>query len=175
MVGEMVALLVLVWLLGRRGERLGDLGWGRPTTWQAILLGIVVALAYSAVTALNPAVGTNLLQVSPLKALAIIAALVAGIVEEVVFRGYAMTALSRMGYGSLVQVSASGIAFAAAHLYGFASPATFLATQGFTLVLGITLGIIYVVGRRSLTPVIVSHTLIDAIVEPWLLLRFFRL
>jgi hypothetical protein len=31
----------------------------------------------------------------------------------------------------------------------------------------------YVIGKRSLTPVIISHALIDIIIEPWLLLSFF--
>jgi membrane protease YdiL (CAAX protease family) len=106
--------------------------------------------------------------------LALIAALVAGVVEEVIFRGYVMTTLARMGYRNLVQVLVSGTAFAIADVYRFAPPATFLATQGFTLVLGIALGMVYVIGKRSLTPVIVSHALIDAMIEPWLLLSFFR-
>lgn len=173
--GEIVALLVLVLILGRRGTRLSDLGWGQPTTWQSVLLGLVIAVVYSGVTALNPSVGANLWKFSTLKVLAVIAALVAGIVEEVIFRGYVMTILARMGYGNLVQVLVSGLVFAVAHVYGFTSPATFLATLVFTFVLGIALGIVYLIGKRSLTPVIVSHALIDAIIEPWLLLSFFRL
>jgi hypothetical protein len=33
--------------------------------------------------------------------------------------------------------------------------------------------ITYIVGKRSLTPVIISHALIDMIIEPWLFVSFF--
>ena len=43
-----------------------------------------------------------------------------------------------------------------------------------TFVLGVALAITYAIGKRSLTPVIISHALIDVIIEPWLLLSFFQ-
>jgi uncharacterized protein len=73
----------------------------------------------------------------------------------------------------VTQVLVSGAAFAIAHAYGFVSPATVLITLGFTAVLGVALATTYLVGGRSLTPVILSHALIDIIIEPWLLLSFF--
>ena len=39
-----------------------------------------------------------------------------------------------------------------------------------TLLLGMALALLYHQGRRSLTAPIVSHALINAIIEPWLLL-----
>ncbi len=171
--GELGAFALLVWLLSRRGQKLRDLGWGQRTTWQAILLALAIAMGYAGVTALNPRISANLLQFSSLKVLAVISAIVAGVVEETIFRGYVMTVLAGMGYSPLVQLLVSGIAFAVAHFYGFASPAVLVPTLGFTLVLGLALGAIYLIGKRSLTPVIISHVLIDLIIEPWLLLSFF--
>jgi len=171
--GELAALGALMRLLKGHLD-LRDRGWGKPTTWQAMLLGLLVAAAYAAVTALNPAVGSNLLRVSGLKALALGAAVVAGVVEEVIFRGYVMTALARMGQSAFVQVVFSAALFAAAHIYGFTTPAAWLASEGFTFVLGLALGVVYLVGRRSLTPVIVGHVMIDALIEPWLLLGLFK-
>jgi hypothetical protein len=49
-----------------------------------------------------------------------------------------------------------------------------LVVQGLTFVLGVALATTYVIGKRSLTPVIISHALIDILIEPWLLLSFFR-
>ena len=49
-----------------------------------------------------------------------------------------------------------------------------LVVQGLTFLLGIALAMTYVIGKRSLTPVIISHALIDVIIEPWLLLSFFQ-
>ena len=100
--------------------------------------------------------------------------MVAGLVEETIFRGYVMTTLGRMGYGLVVQVLLSGLFFALAHFYAFANPLSLLVVRGFTFLLGVALAMTYVIGKRSLTPVIISHTLIDMAIEPWLLLGFFQ-
>lgn len=172
-VGELVALGVLTLLLRRQDLTLGELGLGTPTSWQGVALGLLVALAIIGVTLLNPAVGPNVLRFSLLKVLALVAALVAGVVEEVIFRGYLMTSVARMGKGRVTQVVLSGVLFALAHLYGIGSPLALLTTWGSTLVLGLGLAVTYLVGKRSLTPVIIGHALVDAIIEPWLLLGFF--
>jgi len=46
--------------------------------------------------------------------------------------------------------------------------------QGLTFVLGVALATTYVIGKRSLTPVIISYALIAVLIEPWLLLGFFQ-
>ncbi len=46
--------------------------------------------------------------------------------------------------------------------------------QGLTFLLGVALAISYIVGKRSLTPVIISHALIDMVIEPWLFVSFFQ-
>ena len=132
-IGELAALGVLIWMLGRRSINLRDLGFGRSTTWPAILIAILIALFYSTITILNPGVQKNLFLFSYLKGLAIFAALVAGVVEEVIFRGFVMTTLKQMGLGNLLQVFLSGLFFALAHVYGiFTSLGAFLTTQGLT-------------------------------------------
>lgn len=74
-----------------------------------------------------------------------------------------------------VQLLVSAIAFALAHVYGFASLLAYLATQGLTFLLGLALGTLYLLGKRSLTPPILSHALLDMIIEPDLLLSFLTL
>lgn len=173
-VGELAALCALTWWLRRRGTTLRTLGVGKPTNWGGMVLGLVVAIVYCGLTAaLNPAVGPNLLRFTLLKGLAIVAALVAGLVEETIFRGYLMTSLDAIGRGRVTQIFVSGIAFAVAHFYGFANPAALLIIFGFTFALGAALAVTYLVGNRSLTPAIMSHALIDLVIEPWLLLGFF--
>ena len=44
--------------------------------------------------------------------------------------------------------------------------------QGLTFLLGVALAITYIVGKRSLTLVIISHALIDMVIEPWLFISF---
>jgi CAAX protease family protein len=173
-VGELAALGALTGLLRRRGMRLRALGLGKPATWRGLALGLAVAVVYAGLTAaLNPTVGPSLLKLTLLKGLAIVAALVAGLVEETIFRGYVMTSLQQMGQGRAAQVLVSGMTFAIAHFYGFVSPAALLTTFGLTFLLGAALAITYLVSNRSLIPVMVSHALIDIIIEPWLLLSFF--
>jgi membrane protease YdiL (CAAX protease family) len=172
-VGELVAFAVLTWRLRRQHVRLRQLGLGRPTTWRGIAVGLAVALLYSAYTALNPVVRSQLLQFTELKLVAVGAALVAGLVEETIFRGYVMTALESMRRGRVSQALLSAVLFAIAHFYGFVSPAALFITFGSTFLLGIGLAVAYLVGARSLTPAIVGHTLVDLMIEPWLLLWFF--
>jgi hypothetical protein len=72
--GELAAFGLLAWLLHQRGSKLRDLGLGQPTRWRALAFGLGIAIVYSAYTALNPHVGTHLLELSWLKVLAIGAA-----------------------------------------------------------------------------------------------------
>ncbi|HEU5377794.1 MAG TPA: CPBP family intramembrane glutamic endopeptidase [Ktedonobacteraceae bacterium] len=171
--GELAALAVLLQLLHRRNISAQTLGLGKPTNWRGVVLGLVVAFLYIDFTALNPKVGSHLFQLTLLKGLAMAAALVAGLVEETIFRGYLMTSLEALGRGRVAQTLVSGAVFAVAHFYGFISPVALIITFGATFILGLGLAVTYMVGKRSLTPVIVSHVMIDLVIEPWLLLGFF--
>lgn len=164
-VGELIALGLLIWLLRRRTVTLRDLGWRQPTTATALALGVLLALAYAGLTAAAvPSVWEHAFAPTGLKLIAIAATvLVAGVVEEVVTRGYVMTALASMGHGRVVQVLASATA------YGLAHP-TALATIVFTFALGAGLAVVYLVGNRSLTPVIAAHMLVNLLIEPGLAL-----
>lgn len=172
-VGELVAFVALALLVRRRGISLRALGLGKRTNWRGVALALVVAGVYCAITALNPAIGPDLLRFIPLKLLAIVAALVAGLVEETIFRGYLMTSLAAQGRGPVAQIVVSGAVFALAHFYAFTSPLALLVTFAMTFALGVGLAAAYLLGGRSLTPAIVGHTLVDLIIEPWLLLAFF--
>ncbi len=175
-IGELAALGLLRARLRRRGERLRDLGWGRRPTASAMAGGLAVALGYILWTAADPSVGAHLFDASGLQLVALPVAVVAGVVEEVVFRGYLMTSLRRMGRGPVVQVVVSAGAFALAHAYAFGgSLSAVVAAQIGTFALGLALALVFVAGRRSLTPVIAAHVLIDLVLEPALLLRVFTL
>lgn len=172
-IGELAAFGALAGLLRRRGQSLRTLGLGKRTNWRGLVLALLVAGVYCAITALNPAVGSHLTQFIPLKLLAVVAALVAGLVEETIFRGYVMTTLAASRRGPVAQVVVSGVCFAIAHFYAFVSPVTLLVTFGMTFALGVGLAVAYLLGGRSLTPAIIGHALVDLVIEPWLLLGFF--
>jgi CAAX protease family protein len=152
----------------------GELGLRRPAAsgWGAWGLGLAVAAGYAAATlASNPAMRAHVLDVHVLQVLGLCAAVVAGIVEEGVFRRLLMDVLSRRGVGAPLQVVASALFFGLGHaawgLLGGSLHFALVATAATTL-LGAGLAVTYLVGRRSLGPCVVAHVLLDAVLEPWL-------
>ncbi|UZM97654.1 CPBP family intramembrane metalloprotease [Lysinibacillus sp. MHQ-1] len=101
------------------------------------------------------------------------AAIVSGIVEEVVFRHLLMEYVLSIGFSNLSQVIISGIAFGIAHgawvlLRGemkIALPAILSTT-----ILGCLLAMLYIYTGRSTFAPIVAHILINMVIEPWLML-----
>ncbi|MFC1541997.1 CPBP family intramembrane glutamic endopeptidase [Candidatus Latescibacterota bacterium] len=108
-----------------------------------------------------------------LKIIGIWAALVSGIIEEIFFRKMLMDWFLSMGTGNTVQVIVSATIFGIAHvswilLRGKLKIALPVVLS--TAALGALLGILYIVGGRNLLPCIAAHTLINVIIEPWLIL-----
>ncbi len=166
--GTLLAELILFgfllrWLKGQ-ARTLTDIGWARPTTLTAILVGLVFAIGYSAFTFTNPLIGQNAAELSLFKLAGVAVGVVGAIVEECVFRGYVITELERIKVTIPAQILVSGVAFAVIHV-GFD-----LAGMVITLVMGLVLATVYIIGKRSLTPSIISHVAINVLVEPWLLL-----
>ncbi len=164
LVAELIALYVLVRWLRRDGRRLADIGWRRSTTVTAIVAGVVFGGAYAAYTLGIPAVGDNATEISLFKVLGVVVGVSGGVIEEIVFRGFVITELDRIGTPVPVQILVSGLTFAMIHA-GFNISGIIV-----TFVMGLILATLFVVGKRSLTPVAISHGLINAVIEPWLLL-----
>lgn len=168
LVGTLTAELVLFgfllrWLHGQ-GRSLEDIGWRRPTTIPAILLGILFALGYAFYTLSNPLIGPNAKEISLFKLAGVSVGVVGAIVEESVFRGYIMTELVRIKVSTVTQILVSGVSFGIIHI-GFDFIGVLL-----TFIMGIVMATVYVIGKRSLTPSMISHALINILIEPWLLL-----
>jgi membrane protease YdiL (CAAX protease family) len=98
----------------------------------------------------------------------------AGFFEEIFFRGYIMTALKNAGYGVVTQIAASSVAFGAAHIVWGLPSGHVLAPMAWTTFLGLALAVIYLRSNYRLGPVILSHVLIGAVIEPGLLLSALR-
>lgn len=142
-----------------------------PLAW---VLAMVVAIAYIYYTMrVIPFVFAKQSEISLLKLLGILAALIGGIVEEVFFRRWLMDMLLAKGVGLILQIIISGVAFGLAHtawiLFKGDIKFTFPAILS-TSILGILLAIIYLAGGRNLGPCIFAHVLINLIIEPWLML-----
>jgi uncharacterized protein len=126
----------------------------------ALLLGLVFGLAYAAYTLSNPAIGAHAAELSPLKVWGAGVGCFGGVVEEIVFRGFVLTELDRIRTSVRLQVLVSGVVFGLLHA-GF-SPAGMM----LTFVMGLVLAVVYMLGRRSLTPVALSHAVINLLIEP---------
>ncbi len=139
--------------------------------WFFTLLIVIGYISYTMFAI--PYVKRNLFTFSWLKIIGLWAAIVSGIVEEVVFRHLLMDYLLSIGFPYLSQVLISGITFGVVHgawvlLRGeikIALPAILSTT-----ILGCLLAMLYIyTGRSTLAPII-AHVLINMVIEPWLML-----
>ncbi|MGE7625386.1 CPBP family intramembrane glutamic endopeptidase [Viridibacillus sp. NPDC096237] len=139
--------------------------------WFFTLLIVIGYISYTMIAI--PYIKRNLLTFSWLKLIGIWAAIVSGIVEEVVFRHLLMDYVLSIGLSNLSQVLISGIAFGIAHgawvlLRGeikIALPAILSTT-----ILGCLLAMLYIYTGRSTFAPIIAHILINMVIEPWLML-----
>jgi uncharacterized protein len=163
-------------LFGRPIPLFENLGFSRGSIAPLLawVLATVVAIAYILYTMrVIPLVLTKQKEISVFKLLGILAALVGGIVEEVIFRRWLMDMLMARGVGLILQVIISGIVFGLAHTAWILAKGDFKFTLPAILstsILGILLAIVYLVGGRNLGPCIFAHVLINIIIEPWLML-----
>ncbi|KOS62801.1 CPBP family intramembrane metalloprotease [Lysinibacillus agricola] len=139
--------------------------------WIFTLFIIMGYIAYTIIAL--PFVKAHLFTISWLKVIGIWAAIVAGIVEEVVFRHLLMEYLLTIGASAVTQILTSGILFGIAHSvwvlmrgdWKFAFPAIISTT-----ILGSLLAMLYIMAGRSTFAPIVAHILINMVIEPWLML-----
>jgi len=163
---------VVALLVGSPPGFLRDLGFvsGSRGTLLAWCMGFVVAVFYGAYAVRHiPLVREHWRAVSLFKLLGILVALAAALVEEAFFRRLLMDALMRAGWPAVVQVVASGLIFGLAHgIWGIMTGrvSVGVGTMIATGTLGTALGLVYVVGDRSLAPVIVAHFIVTATIQP---------
>lgn len=171
--------IVLQGFLSAPGKFLAYMGFaagrqGAPLGWLLALAvtGVFVAFSYRL-----PSVRENLVRPSSLKLLALPMALFAGILEEWVFRAMLINHLAGGGTGLAMQILISGLLFGLAHgiwgLFGRSLRGT-LGPILVTGVLGSALAGVYVASGRLLLPCIAAHFLIDALIEPGLVLAACR-
>jgi membrane protease YdiL (CAAX protease family) len=164
-----VILAVLRGWMGRHQRSWADLGWGRPAPPAAMVLGAVVGLGWGVLGTFsylqfNP--DANILELSLFRAFTALVGAGGAVLEDLITRGFVMGELKRLGAATGVQVLASSLLFAAYHslwgfnIFGFA----------FSLIYGLILGGLFVIGKRSLTPVILGHSLALLVGEPFLTL-----
>jgi len=165
----MWTLLAAILAIARLWERrpLASLGL-RPLRISSLVSGLVAAaiLVYAVVplaTALVSATGLPAFEGGLARVLALpvwmrtVAVVTGGLVEEVLFRGYAITRLEDVTGSSVVAAILSVLVFAASHspLWGPGPVLSFVLSGGFLAT--------WFLWRRDLVANIVAHVLVDAI------------
>lgn len=175
MLSEIVVLILLVFYLKRRGMGLRQIGlWASSPARGWIAAAIVAGLFLWFNLALPLRNEQNLGEVSLFHIYnALTAGVIAGFVEEILFRGFFMTQLNWAGFGKVAQVTISAILYGLVHsAWGFTSGLFTMQMIGGavigTAIFGAFSSIVYLVSRRSLMPVIIGHAAIDVVIEPWL-------
>lgn len=176
-IAEVGLLLLVIALLRRRGYPLRSLGlrWSAPAAgWLSAALMAVLFIGFNLALPLRGC--KSLTEVSAFHIYdAVVAGVAAGFVEETLFRGFLINELRRSGFSTAAQVILSSDSCGAVHAAWGLTSGTFTlelvggAVAG-TTVFGFCCAAVYLLSRRSLLPVILSHGLIDFVIEPWLFL-----
>jgi membrane protease YdiL (CAAX protease family) len=172
-IGFGIILAVIVRMSGKPlGVLLRSLGLGAPSRAAANVAGVILGLLWgvlflTSIFQFDPE--ADILQINGLR---ILAALMAGggaVIEDLVTRGYLMNKLRDINIPAWVQLVLSAVLFALYHtIWGF-NIFSFI----FSLAYGLMLGGLFLWGKRSLTPVILGHSLAVLISEPFASMMIF--
>lgn len=183
--GAVLALLVSFWLgfsviiavvLRMSGislrEFMRSVGLGAPSGTAANIAGAVLGLLWgalflSSILQFDP--NANIAQITGFRILAALLAAGGTLLEDFLTRGYLMNQMQKISLPSWAQVVVSALIFALYHtLWGF-NVFSFI----FSVVYGLLLSGLFIWGKRSLTPVILAHSLAVLISEPFATMMIF--
>ena len=141
------------------------------SVWIFTVCIVVGYITYTAIAL--PFVRKHLLTFSWLKVIGIWAAIVTGIVEEILFRHILMDYMMSLDFSIFTQIFVSAFVFGLAHgawvfLRGEFKIAVPIVIS--TTILGGLLAALYIMTGRSTFAPIVAHILINLAIEPWLML-----
>lgn len=154
------------------GEFLKSSGLGAPSSIGAniagLVLGILWALLFlSSILQFDP--DANLTQINGFRILTALLAAGGALLEDLITRSFIMNQLHKIGSSKWLQVVVPALIFALYHTaWGF-NPFSFV----FSVVYGLLLGGLFLWGKRSLTPVILGHSLVVLISEPFATMLIF--
>jgi membrane protease YdiL (CAAX protease family) len=143
-----------------------SLGFGAPTRAAAVIAGLVLGLLWgylflTSIFQFDP--DANIARMDGFRVFTALIAATGALLEDFVTRGFLMNQMQKIQLPGWVQVLVSGLIFALYHtVWGF-NIFSFI----FSLVYGLMLGGLFLWGKRSLTPVILGHSLAVLIAEPF--------
>ncbi len=160
--------VIIVWQRAR-GSSLRELGWGRPTTALAMVLSLLLGVGYLSGCYFGARYvlrGVDVTELSWMRIALAPLGIFLAIGEEAMMRGFFMTELQKARVATWLQIVASGACSALYHTFQNPSPIGYLPSFVlFSLHAGL-----YVLGGRSLTPVIITHSIYHVFGEPYLLM-----
>ena len=174
----LVAFLIILAVVYRMNksmsisEFLKSSGLGTPSGIGAniagLILGILWALLFlSSILQFDP--DANLTQINGFRILTALLAASGALLEDLITRSFIMNQLHKIGSSKWAQAVVSALIFAIYHtVWGF-NPFSFV----FSVVYGLLLGGLFLWGKRSLTPVILGHSLVVLIAEPFATMLIF--
>lgn len=154
------------------GEFLKSSGLGAPSGIGANIAGLILGLLWgmlflTSILQFDP--DANITQINGFRILTALLAAGGALLEDLITRSFIMNQLHKIGSSKWVQVVVSALIFALYHtIWGF-NPFSFI----FSLVYGLLLGGLFLWGKRSLTPVILGHSLVVLIAEPFATMLIF--
>lgn len=173
-IGFSIIIAVILRMSG--GMSLGglfrSLGLGAPSRTAANIAGLVLGLVWgfmflSSILQFDP--NADITRINGFRVMAALLAAGGTLLEDFVTRGYLMNQMQQIKLPNWVQVVASALVFALYHtIWGF-NVFSFI----FSVVYGLLLGGLFVWGKRSLTPVILGHSLAVLISEPFATMMIF--
>ena len=154
-------------------ELLSYVGVGAPSRLWANIVGVIVGLLMAASfygNILQFAPDTNIAQIDGFRILTVLLASTGVVLEDIITRGWFMNQLRELQIPNWVQAVASALLFALYHTVwaGF-NIFAFIAS----VVLGLILSGLFLWGKRSLTPVIIAHSLSVILAEPFASMMIF--
>jgi membrane protease YdiL (CAAX protease family) len=153
----------------RKGSSLAELGWQKPTTPLALVLAVVLGALYIGFArfgARQLLPDVDVTEITWVRLALMPLGLFMAVAEETLMRGLFMTELQRGRVPAWIQILASGACSALYH--AFQNPTLIGYLPSFFL-FSIHAGL-YVLGKRSLTPVFIAHGIYNVLGEPYLLM-----
>ncbi len=153
-------------------EFLTSHGLGAPSGIGANIAGLIVGLLWgtlflTSIFQFDP--DANITQINGFRILTALLAAGGALLEDLITRSFIMNQLHKIGSTKWVQLTVSALIFALYHtLWGF-NVFAFV----FSVVYGLILGGLFLWGKRSLTPVILGHSLAVLISEPFATMLMF--
>jgi membrane protease YdiL (CAAX protease family) len=133
-----------------------------------LILGILWALLFlSSTLQFDP--DANLTQINGFRILTALLAAGGALLEDLITRSFMMNQLHKIGSSKWVQLIVPALIFALYHTVWSFNPFSFV----FSVVYGLLLGGLFLWGKRSLTPVILGHSLVVLLSEPFATMLIF--